>query len=89
MYAANHGHLDIVEYLIEQRGVDKHTDKVCMLTFDRTSFHSTVLGYVCISLPDQLERNMLLVAAENGHLVVVEYLIEKRSVVVEGREYVS
>lgn len=85
MISIEHGHLEIVKYLIEDCMLDYRTNRLdyILATIKYRQYHFDILKYLieeqnCGKPHVELEKALLL-AVEYGHLEVVKYLIEEHN----------
>ena len=90
-WSAKNGYLEVVKYLIEEKGADVHANKDSALRRSAKNGHLEVVKYLIepkLNLPlgNKVEKGAdihadndyaLRFSARNGHLEVVKYLIEK------------
>jgi ankyrin repeat protein len=83
-FAARHGHLSVVRYLIEESGqsIDVTAHNNFALRYAARHGHLSVVRYFIEESGQPVDatshdNRVLILAAENGHLSIVRYLIEE------------
>jgi ankyrin repeat protein len=89
IYACEHGHLEVVQYLIERERLDTVAENIGFTALRHASCNGRlpVVRYIVETCHVDAEGwNALHYASENGHLEVVEYLIESCNVDAEAKD---
>ena len=90
IYAARYDHLPVVEYLVE-RGADiEAKNKVCDVIISYETIHTSHMKIYIYIMCEMYQDGFtpLIWTARNGHLPMVEYLVE-RGADMEAKGFVS